>query len=375
MAPPGVLTLNLNQVPMLVQQPGTGHVQTLFTLPGSSQVRTLLLPNLSVQGATLVSVPPTEAGGRDIEALPGEQYHVVTPDMQTVVPIPVNNDHVQTLLLPMANSSLNPRGQLQTVILSDSSSVLEAGRQVQTLLVPSNGGGNNIQQLQTVLLPVNDSIAESSQQVQTVIVPANSSLPNQGTVLQTVLAPSLNVETQPDQSAHTLVLRDINLAGLGNTLNHIQGVTPTAEAMADPNCHLQVLLATSAANSSEPTQQQEAVVAIPVSELLVSGEPKSSQALGVLADSRSDSNNVLLYLPQEGLIVEVPNGQNEEKARQWYQDSEIACRGLAALRQVLTQLLSFENITLNSPTGTSSQQTFQILPVDIVREERTENAA
>ncbi|XP_076320591.1 uncharacterized protein LOC143230622 [Tachypleus tridentatus] len=371
MAPPGVLTLNVNQVPMLVQQPVTGH--TLFTLPVSSQ---LLLPNFSAQGATLVSVPPTEASGCDIEPLPGEQYHVVTPNMQTVVP--VNSGRVQAVLLPMASSSVSPRGQLHTVYLSDSSSVLDAGRQVHTILVPSNGGGNDIQQFQTLLLPVNDSTAESSQQVQTLIVPANSALPNQGTVLQTVLAPSVNVETQPDHSAHTLVLQDMNLAGLGNALNHIQGVTPNAVAMADPNCPLQVLLATSATNSSEPTQQQETVVAIPVSKLLVSGEPKSgttSQSVGVLADSRSNSNNLLLYLPQEGLIVEVPSDQNEEKARQWYQDSEIVCRGLAALRQVLTQLLSFENITLNSPTGNSSQQTFQIFPVDIAYEEQTENAA
>ncbi|XP_076330138.1 uncharacterized protein LOC143235820 isoform X2 [Tachypleus tridentatus] len=410
----GVLTLN--QVPMFLQQPGTffniaGQAQTIFTVPVNSQlsnhVRTLLLPSQPVQETALLSIVPSESGGHgpapafNIGPLSHNQYHVMAPDIQTVMPIPVNRDHAQPILFPAVSSSVDPRGQLQTILLSNNNIVLGPRKQVQTLLVPNSGGGNSIQQLQTallsentmifdprkqvhtllvpssiggnavqqfqpVLLPVNSSIAKSGQQVQTIIVPTNRALPGQGTVFQTVIVPSTDVEAQPNHSAHAFVLPDIN------TLSHIQAVSPNAASVTDSSCQFQVLLTPSATESPELIQQQRNIVAIPVSEVMIPDEPSSntaSQALPLLADSQSISNNLVFYLPQEGLVVEVPNAQNEEQARQWYQDSELVCRGLAALRQVLPQLLSFENITLNSPTGTSPQQTFQISPIDMAYQE------
>ncbi|XP_022258123.1 uncharacterized protein LOC106474033 isoform X2 [Limulus polyphemus] len=418
------------------------QAQTIFTLPVNSQVsnhvRTLLLPSQPVQDVALLSVIPSESGGHDsapafnIGALSHNQYHVMTPDMQTVMPIPVNRDHAQPILFPAVSSSVDPRSQLQTILMSNNNIVLGSRKQVQTVLVPNSGGGNSIQQLQTALLsenivldsrkqiqtllvpsnggrssiqqlqtallsentivfdprkqvqtllvpssiggnsiqelqpivlPVNSSIAKSGQQVQTIIVPANRALPSQGTVFQTVIVPSTDVEAQPNHSAHAFVLPDIN------TLSHIQAVSPNAASVTDSSCQFQVLLTPSATESLEVIQQQRNVVAIPVSEVLVPSSNTTSEALTLLADSQSVSNNLLFYLPQEGLVVEVPNSHNEEQARQWYQDSEIVCRGLAALRQVLPQLLSFENITLNSPTGTSPQQTFQTSPVDMVCQE------
>ncbi|XP_076360280.1 uncharacterized protein LOC143252278 [Tachypleus tridentatus] len=394
MAAPGVVTLNLSQVPLVLQHAGTsynalGQTQTLITLPAtnptsnsSDQVQTLLLPiNNSdpAQGTTLMTFPVQG------QLVSGENFQILSPNnMQALVPVVNCNTQGQALFLSSSSNLLSSQKNVQTAIFTESHSE-EQGRQMQNSSISSTDAiSKPSQKIETVVLPAGTSIVENSRLVEmaehqremialgsqestsSLIERMDSTTDESEMQIQTVLLPSSSSSGTVRQ-VHTLLL-PVNEVQNGQELH--ASVQPMFVAVSKNSANQAQQVYVSGNISSTLSLSQ--VISVPISNVVLAKDPQSNQieqsSVTSAGAQASNSSNVMVYLPQEGLLVEVPNLQQDNRIRQWYQDSELATRGLTALTQVVTPHLSLENISLNSPSESPVPQVVHLVQLEIESE-------